>query len=162
MEPEDGRRQRWQHLREGPPGEFGTQLRRRRRQPSGDLQQQRCLRATRHLQHLERGDKPYHSVPASRSAIDDPANKGMVMAPFMYRYLSESEYEHMTKCATDVVQWRVDKAVFLGEARAVGAGGRSSRPRCTSATELSPPKSESTVTTAGETSTAAWCGRESP
>lgn len=64
----------------------------------------------------------YYSVPMSRSAIDDRANRGMVMAPFMYRYLSDSEYEHMAKCATDVVQWRADHQVFAGTARAVGTG----------------------------------------
>ena len=76
-----------------------------------------------------RDDAPYHSVPMSRSAIDDRSNKGMVMAPFMYRYLQESEYEHMAKCATDVVQWRVDAAVFGGTARSMGQGATLSRPR---------------------------------
>ncbi|HEX7245094.1 MAG TPA: hypothetical protein VF245_05960 [Solirubrobacterales bacterium] len=80
-------------------------------------------------QRLPRGEQPYHSVPMSRSAIDDKSNRGMVMAHFMYRYLSESEYEHMAKCATDVVQWRVDKAVFSGRARAVGTGGMLPKPR---------------------------------
>jgi hypothetical protein len=79
-------------------------------------------------QRLDSGDKPYYSIPMSRQAIDDPGNRGMVMAPFMYRYLSESEYEHMAKSATDVVQWRVDKAVFSGKARALGAGGTLFRP----------------------------------
>ena len=52
----------------------------------------------------------------------------MVLAPFMFRYLSESEYEHMAKCATDVVQWRADEAVFLGAARALGDGNLLPRP----------------------------------
>jgi hypothetical protein len=64
----------------------------------------------------------------SRSAIDDPSNRGMVLAPFMFRYLSESEYEHMSKCATDVVQWRADETVFLGTARALGQGDLLPRP----------------------------------
>jgi hypothetical protein len=80
-------------------------------------------------QRLPRGEQPYYSVPMSRSAIDDKSNRGMVMAPFMYRYLSESEYEHMAKCATDVVQWRADKAVFFGSARAIGTGATLPKPR---------------------------------
>lgn len=80
-------------------------------------------------QRLPRGEQPYYSVPMSRSAIDDKSNRGMVMAHFMYRYLSESEYEHMAKCATDVVQWRADKAVFFGNARAIGTGSRLPKPR---------------------------------
>ena len=47
----------------------------------------------------------------------------MVMAPFMYRDLSEGEYEHMAKCATDVVQWRADERVFIGGAPALGGDG---------------------------------------
>jgi hypothetical protein len=73
--------------------------------------------------------KPYYSVPMSRSAIDDRSNRGMVMAPFMYRYLSDSEYEHTAKCATDVVQWRADEAVFLGGARALGTGALLPKPK---------------------------------
>jgi hypothetical protein len=80
-------------------------------------------------QQLPRGEQPYYSVPMSRSAIDDKSNRGMVMAHFMYRYLSESEYEHMAKCATDVVQWRADNAVFSGQARAIGTGSRLPKPR---------------------------------
>jgi hypothetical protein len=74
-------------------------------------------------------DDSYHSVPMRRSAIDDPSNKGMLMAPFMYRYLSPSQYEHMAKCATDVVQWRVDEAVFTGTARSMGTGALLPEPR---------------------------------
>jgi hypothetical protein len=73
-------------------------------------------------------DFPYHSVPLTRTAIDDPTNRGMVLAPFMYRYLSESEYEHMAKCATDVVQWRADEAIFLGTARSLSDGALLPRP----------------------------------
>ncbi len=72
---------------------------------------------------------PYYSVPMSRSAIDDRENRGMVLAPFMFRYLSESEYEHMAKSATDVVQWRADEKVFLGAARSLGEGALLPRPR---------------------------------
>jgi hypothetical protein len=76
----------------------------------------------------ERIGFPYYSVPLSRSAIDDPSNRGMVLAPFMYRYISESEYEHMAKCATDVVQWRADEAVFSGNARSIADGTVLPRP----------------------------------
>ena len=79
--------------------------------------------------HNRAGGFPYHSVPMTRSALEDPVNRGMIMAPFMYRYLSESEYEHMAKCATDVVQWRVDEEVFLGTARSLKDGGLLPRPR---------------------------------
>lgn len=72
---------------------------------------------------------PYYSVPMTRSAIDDSSNRGMVLAPFMFRYLSESEYEHMAKCATDVVQWRADEAVFLGTARSLRDGMLLPRPQ---------------------------------
>lgn len=70
---------------------------------------------------------PMYSVPITKSAIDSPNNSGMVMAPFMYRNagLSDSEYEHMAKCATDVVQWRADERVFLGSAPALGGDGRT-------------------------------------
>lgn len=76
----------------------------------------------------ERIPFPYYSVPTSRSAIDDRQNRGMVLAPFMFRYLSESEYEHMAKCATDVVQWRADEVVFLGPARSLADGALLPRP----------------------------------
>lgn len=74
-------------------------------------------------------DFPYYSVPMTRSAIDDKSNRGMVLAPFMFRYLSESEYEHMAKCAVDVVQWRADAAVFLGTAHSLKDGALLPRPR---------------------------------
>jgi len=75
-------------------------------------------------QNKQRHPHPLYSVPITRSAIDSPDNAGMVMAPFMYRHdsLSESDYEHMAKCATDVVQWRADERVFLGDAPAMGEG----------------------------------------
>jgi hypothetical protein len=80
-------------------------------------------------QRTEPGDSPYYSVPMNRQAIDDPTNRGMVMAPFMYRYLNESEYEKTAKCATDVVQWRADERVFAGQARALGTGVTLPRPK---------------------------------
>lgn len=75
----------------------------------------------------EQHPTPMYSVPITKSAIDSPHNSGMVMAPFMYRNagLSDSEYEHMAKCATDVVQWRADERVFLGSAPALGGDGRT-------------------------------------
>lgn len=74
---------------------------------------------------------PWYSVPLTRSAIDSPQNAGMVMAPFMYRNdgLTEGDYEHMAKCATDVVQWRADEHVFRGHGRALGGGGALPAPR---------------------------------
>jgi hypothetical protein len=72
---------------------------------------------------------PYYSVPPTRSALDDPGHRGMVMAPFMYPYLAEGEYEHLAKCATDVVQWRADREVFLGTGRALGRGEPLPKPR---------------------------------
>jgi hypothetical protein len=79
-----------------------------------------------HMEGLnrERHSSQVYSVPITRSAIDSPTNAGMVMAPFMYRDLSEGEYEHMAKCATDVVQWRADERVFIGDAPALGGDGR--------------------------------------
>ena len=71
---------------------------------------------------------PFYSVPMTRSAIDDRSNRGMVLSPFMFRYLSESEYEHMAKCATDVVQWRADETVFLGTARSLQDGALLPKP----------------------------------
>ena len=74
-------------------------------------------------------------MPITRSAIDSPTNAGMVMAPFMYRELSEGEYEHMAKCATDVVQWRADERVFIGGAPSSEAADGSYPPRgCTCGT----------------------------
>lgn len=70
----------------------------------------------------------YTGVPMTRSALDDPSHRGMVMAPFMYRYLSPSEYEHTAKAATDVVQWRVDLDVFSGTARSLGNGDALPQP----------------------------------
>lgn len=74
--------------------------------------------------NARRHPSPWHTVPLTRSAIDSPSNAGMVLAPFMYRPegLSDAEYEHLAKCATDVVQWRADADVFRGNGRSVGDG----------------------------------------
>jgi len=81
-------------------------------------------------ENRRRHPSPLYSVPITRSAIDSPTNAGMVMAPFMYRGdgLTEGEYEKMAKCATDVVQWRADERVFLGDAPALGGDGRALPP----------------------------------
>jgi hypothetical protein len=65
---------------------------------------------------------PFHSVPMTRSALDDATNRGMVLTKLMFPNMEPSEYEHTVKCATDVVQWRVDESVFSGSARAVEGG----------------------------------------
>lgn len=69
------------------------------------------------IQSDDQGKKDMvHSAPFTRQTIDDPSYKGMVLVPSLFPDLSESEYEHMTRCATDVVQFRVDEAVFTGKA----------------------------------------------
>lgn len=71
----------------------------------------------------QKGEKRFiHSAPLTRQTVDDPAYKGMVMAPFMFPMLTESEYEHMAKVASDVVQMRVDEAVFNNKAHDVATG----------------------------------------
>jgi len=70
-----------------------------------------------------------HSVPFTRQALDDPKNKGMVLAHSLFRDLTESEYEHMTRCATDVVQFRVDADVMTGRARDVNTHADWPTPR---------------------------------
>ncbi|RUT05068.1 hypothetical protein DSM106972_038890 [Dulcicalothrix desertica PCC 7102] len=78
----------------------------------------------------QRGQKKFiHSAPITRQTLDDPAYKGMVLAPFMFPTLTDSEYEHMAKAATDVVQWRVDDEVFNGKARDVITGEQIVTPR---------------------------------
>ncbi|GEM_PF-2881671 len=62
-------------------------------------------------------DYMVYTIPFERDTIDDPNHRGMVLAPFMYAELGESEYEHMARAATDVVQFRVDEKVFTGEAQ---------------------------------------------
>lgn len=65
-------------------------------------------------------DFPYHGVPMTRAALEDPSNRGMILARPWYPNLTDSEYEHMKKTALDVVQYRVDERVMLGIARALG------------------------------------------
>lgn len=65
-------------------------------------------------------DFPYHGVPMTRAALEDPSNRGMIIARPWYPNLTDSEYEHMKKSALDVVQFRVDERIIQGTARALG------------------------------------------
>ncbi len=77
-----------------------------------------------------RGTKKFlYSAPLTRETMDDPAYKGMVLAPFMFPMLTESEYEHMTRAASDVVQMRVDDDILNGRARDVATGEQIIAPR---------------------------------
>ncbi|MDD5370451.1 MAG: hypothetical protein PHQ40_15315 [Anaerolineaceae bacterium] len=70
------------------------------------------------IQEQQEGrEEMVHSAPFTRQTIDDPSYKGMVLAQSLFPGLSESEYEHMSKAATDVVQFRVDESVFTGTAK---------------------------------------------
>lgn len=65
-------------------------------------------------------DFPYHGVPMTRAALEDPTNRGMILARPWYPNMDDSVYEHMKKSALDVVQFRVDERILLGTARALG------------------------------------------
>jgi Fe2+ or Zn2+ uptake regulation protein len=78
----------------------------------------------------QRGAKKFlHSAPVTRETLDDPTYKGMVLAPFMFPTLTESDYEHMVRAATDVVQMRVDDDIFNGKARDLATGEQIMAPR---------------------------------
>lgn len=78
----------------------------------------------------QKGEKKFlHSAPVTRQTLDDPTYKGMVLAPFMFPMLTESEYEHMARTASDVVQMRVDDEVFNGKARDLTTGEQIMPPR---------------------------------
>jgi Fe2+ or Zn2+ uptake regulation protein len=78
----------------------------------------------------QKGPKKFlHSAPVTRQTLDDPTYKGMVLAPFMFPMLTESEYEHMARAASDVVQMRVDDEVFNGKARDLTTGEQIMPPR---------------------------------
>ena len=69
---------------------------------------------------------PYHGVPMTRAAIEDPGNRGMIVSRPWFEDLTDSQFEHMKKAALDVVQFRVDERLLAGIARAFGsspAGG---------------------------------------
>ncbi len=71
---------------------------------------------------------PYHGVPMTRTALEDPHNRGMIISKPWFPDLEDSEFEHMKKSALDVVQFRVDERLATGVARAYGsavAGGNS-------------------------------------
>ncbi|MEX2227576.1 MAG: hypothetical protein WEB52_14125 [Dehalococcoidia bacterium] len=70
-----------------------------------------------------------HSLPLTREAIDDPKNRGMIMLRVAFPDLTDSAFEHAKHGATDVVQWRVDVAVFSGTAADVGTGEILPRPK---------------------------------
>ncbi|MCY3682840.1 MAG: hypothetical protein OXH16_15675 [Gemmatimonadetes bacterium] len=63
---------------------------------------------------------PYHGVPMTRSALEDPHNHGMIISRPWYDDLTDSQFEHMKKAALDVVQFRVDERLITGVARAYG------------------------------------------
>jgi hypothetical protein len=68
----------------------------------------------------QRIDFPFHGVPMTRSALEDPHNRGMIISRPWFPDLSDSEFEHMKKAALDVVQFRVDERLVKGAARAYG------------------------------------------
>ena len=65
---------------------------------------------------------PYHGVPMTRAAIEDPGNRGMIISRPWFEDLTDSQFEHMKKAALDVVQFRVDERLITGVARAYGSG----------------------------------------
>lgn len=71
--------------------------------------------------HPRRSRFPYHGVPMTRAALEDPHNRGMIISRPWFDALSDSEFEHMKKAALDVVQFRVDERLVTGTARAYGS-----------------------------------------
>lgn len=70
--------------------------------------------------HPQQSRFPYHGVPMTRSALEDPHNRGMIISRPWFETLTDSEFEHMKKAALDVVQFRVDERLMTGTARAYG------------------------------------------
>jgi hypothetical protein len=70
--------------------------------------------------HPARVASPYHGIPLTRAALEDPQNRGMILSKPWFQDLSDSEYEHTKKAALDVVQFRVDERLMTGTARALG------------------------------------------
>lgn len=68
---------------------------------------------------------PYHGVPMTRAALEDPHNRGMIVSRPWFPDLTDSEFEHMQKAALDVVQFRVDERLINGVARAYGTAAAS-------------------------------------
>lgn len=87
------------------------------------------VRSSARLERQKGGKKFVHSAPVTRQTLDDPTYKGMVLAPFMFPQLDPSEYEHMARAATDVVQMRVDDDLFNGVARDLATGEQIVAPR---------------------------------
>ena len=71
--------------------------------------------------HPRRSSFPYHGVPMTRAALEDPHNRGMIISRPWFESLTDSEFEHMKKAALDVVQFRVDERLMTGTARAYGS-----------------------------------------
>lgn len=63
----------------------------------------------------------FHGLPITRAALEDPNHRGMIISRPWFSELEDSEYEHMKKVALDVVQYRIDKALFEGKASAYGS-----------------------------------------
>jgi Fe2+ or Zn2+ uptake regulation protein len=87
------------------------------------------VRSSAKMERQKGGKKFVHSAPVTRQTLDDPTYKGMVLAPFMFPQLDPSEYEHMARAATDVVQMRVDDGLFNGVARDLVTGEQIVSPR---------------------------------
>ena len=71
--------------------------------------------------HPRQSRFPYHGVPMTRAALEDPHNRGMIISRPWFESLTDSEFEHMKKAALDVVQFRVDERLMTGAARAYGS-----------------------------------------
>lgn len=58
-----------------------------------------------------------HSTPFTRSELDWPRSRGLVMSRLLYPDIeSDSVYEHAVKTANDVVQMRVEREILRGDA----------------------------------------------
>jgi hypothetical protein len=71
---------------------------------------------------------PYHGVPVTRAALEDPHHKGMIISRPWFQDLDEGEFEHMKKSALDVVQFRIDEALLAGSALPYGSSPVSGGP----------------------------------
>lgn len=69
----------------------------------------------------ERFPSPYHGIPVTRAALEDPSNKGMIISRPWFQDLDDGEFEHLKKTALDVVQYRIDEALLSGMALPYGA-----------------------------------------
>lgn len=87
------------------------------------------VRSSDRVERQKGAKKFIHSAPLTRQTLDDPAYKGMALAPFMFPMLTDAEYEHMSKAAADVVQLRVDDEIFNGKARDIATGEQIMAPR---------------------------------